>query len=211
MDGVIVDSNPHHKIALKQFCEKHGHTLTDEQLLYKIYGRMNREWITNLFGPLPEEQVASYAFEKEELFRQLFEKAIRPVKGLIHFLEALDAHQIPRAIGTSAPRANVDFTLSKTGTRRFFKTILDDSSILHGKPNPEIYIKVAQALHLAPEQCIVIEDSLSGVTAGKSAGSKVIGITTTHTREELQATDMIIDDFEGLEPENIIRTLFPGI
>ena len=55
------------------------------------------------------------------------------------------------------------------------------------------------------------EDSLSGVAAGKSAGAKVIGITTTHTREELQTTDLIIHDFEGLEPENIIRTLFGGI
>ncbi len=138
MDGVIVDSNPYHKIALKQFCEKHDRHLSDEELLHKIYGRMNREWLTNLFGPLPTEQLANYALEKEALFRQLFEKDIRPVKGLVHFLEALEAHHIPRAIGTSAPRANVDFILDKTGTRRFFKTILDDSNIEHGKPNPEI-------------------------------------------------------------------------
>ena len=211
MDGVIVDSNPYHKIALKQFCEAHGHDLSDEQLINKIYGRTNKEWITNLFGVLPPEQLMSYAFEKEELYRRLFEKDIRPVNGLIHFLESLAAQGIPRAIGTSAPRANVDFTLSKTGTGHFFKTILDESAILHGKPNPEIYLKVAKALNLPPQQCIVIEDSLSGVAAGKGAGAKVIGITTTHTPEELKSTDLIIDDFEELEPKSIIQALFGGI
>jgi beta-phosphoglucomutase len=208
MDGVIVDSNPYHKIALKQFCEKHGHHLNDEQLINKIYGRTNKEWITHLFGELPPEQLTNYAFEKEELYRCLFEKDIRPVKGLVRFLEALDAHHIPRAIGTSAPRANVDFTLSKTGTGRFFKTILDESSILHGKPNPEIYLRAAKALNFPPQQCIVIEDSLSGVAAGKSAGAKVIGITTTHIPEELYDTDLIINDFEELEPKTVIAMLF---
>ncbi len=211
MDGVIVDSNPYHKIALKQFCEKHGHHLTDEQLINKIYGRTNTEWITNLFGELSPQQLTDFAFEKEELYRQLYEKDIRPVKGLIHFLETLDRQTIPRAIGTSAPRANVDFTLSKTGTSHFFKIILDESAILHGKPNPEIYLKVAEALNLPPEQCIVIEDSLSGVAAGRRSGAKVIGITTTHTPEELIDTDMIINDFEALEPKSIIQTLFGGI
>ena len=211
MDGVIVDNNPYHKIALKQFCEKHGHRLTDEQLINKIYGRTNKEWITNLFGVLPPEQLTNYAFEKEELYRRLFEKDIRPVKGLVHFLEELDAQHIPRAIGTSAPRANVDFTLSKTGTGRFFKIILDESAILQGKPNPEIYVKVAKALNLPAQQCIVIEDSLSGVAAGKDAGAKVIGITTTHTSEELHDTDLVINDFEALEPKSIIQSLFGGI
>jgi HAD superfamily hydrolase (TIGR01509 family) len=207
MDGVIVDSNPYHKIALKQFCEQHGHHLTEEELRNKIYGRTNKEWIMNLFGELAPEVVAKYSQEKEALYRQLFEKDIRPVKGLIRFLEALDVDQIPRAIGTSAPRSNVDFTLSRTGTTRFFTTILDESYVSHGKPNPEIYLKVAQALNLPPEQCIVIEDSLSGVTAGKRAGAKVIGITTTHTEKEL-ATDLIINDFEGLKPKKIIQALF---
>lgn len=211
MDGVIVDSNPYHKIALQQFCAKHGHPLDEEQLRTRIYGRTNKEWIAQLFGQLTPEQVAAYSDEKEAIFRNLFKNDIKPMKGLIAFLERLNASAIPRAIGTSAPRANVDFTLSKTGTARFFSIILDESYVNHGKPNPEIYLKVAEALNLPPQQCVVIEDSMSGVAAGKQAGSKVIGITTTHSRAELGSTDMIIDDFEGLEPKNILHTLFGGI
>ncbi len=211
MDGVIVDSNPYHKIALQQFCIKHGHPLTEEQLRTRIYGRTNKEWIAQLFGKLTPEQVAIYSDEKEALFRDLFKNDVRPLKGLITFLEALSALRIPCAIGTSAPRANVDFTLSKTGTARFFSVILDESHVDHGKPNPDIYLKVARALNLPPQRCVVIEDSLSGVAAGKAAGSKVIGITTTHNKQELVSTDMVMDHFEGLEPKNILQTLFGGI
>ena len=184
MDGVIVDSNPTHKIALQQFCKQHGYDLTEQQLREKIYGRTNRDWLLNLFGNLSEETIRKYAFEKESLFRELY-LDIKPVTGLIPFLEKLDALKIPRAIATSAPRANVDFTLLHTHIERFFPIILDDSFVTHGKPDPEIYLKSAAALGLDPAHCVVFEDSLSGVMAGKRAGCKVVGITTTHTREEL--------------------------
>jgi beta-phosphoglucomutase len=208
MDGVIVDSNPHHKIALKQFVEKYGYTLSEEALITKIYGRTNKEWISNLFGELPKERLAELGEEKEALYRKLFENDIRPVKGLIEFLKKLDANKISRAIGTSAPRSNVDFTLSKTGTLPFFTVILDESNVTHGKPDPEIYIKVAAALNRPPQQCIVFEDSLSGVEAARRAGSKVVGITTTHTALELKDADIVIDDFSGLDPLLLIVQLF---
>ena len=203
MDGVIVDSNPYHKIAIQQFCKEHGHELSDDRLLKQVYGRTNREWITSLFGAIPDKTVIQYTEEKEELYRQLFDKDIKPVQGLIKFLDLLDKHSIPRAIGTSAPRSNVDFTLNRTNTGKYFDIILNDTFVTHSKPHPEIYLKCAEALGLPNSQCIVIEDSLSGVQAGKAAGSKVIGITTTHTREELSHCDLVIDDFEQLTIENL--------
>ncbi len=208
MDGVLVDSNPYHKIALNQFCAKYGHHLTEEGLRNKIYGRTNKEWITNLFGALPSDQLTKYGEEKEALYRELFDKDIQPVTGLIDFLILMDKHKIPRAIGTSAPRSNVDFTLSKTGMQGFFSIILDESHVTHGKPNPEIYINVARKLGLPPRQCIVFEDSISGVISAKSAGAKVIGITTTHTAEELSGTDLVINDFENLDPIALFDRLF---
>ena len=207
MDGVIVDSNPTHKIALKQFCKKLGYDLSETDLREKIYGRTNRDWLLNLFGQLDEQTIRKYADEKEALFRQLYID-IKPVNGLLPFLDKLDSLDISRAIATSAPRANVDFTLKKTNTGKYFKTILDDSFVTEGKPNPQIYLKSASALGFDPQNCIVFEDSLSGVQAGKDAGCKVVGITTTHTREELAETDFIIDDFENLEPESLISLLY---
>ena len=208
MDGVLVDSNPYHKIALNQFCAKYGHHLTEEGLRNKIYGRTNKEWITNLFGVLPSDQLAQYGEEKEALYRELFDKDIQPVSGLIDFLGLLDKHSIPRAIGTSAPRSNVDFTLLKTGIQNFFSIILDESHVTHGKPSPEIYLNVAKKLGLPPQRCVVFEDSLSGVISAKKAGTKVVGITTTHTAQELSETDFIINDFKNLDPIALFDKLF---
>ena len=208
MDGVIVDSNPFHKISLKQFCKKYGHDLSEEQLKEKIYGRTNKDWITNVFGKLDEHVLRNYAEEKEALFREVYTNDIKPVDGLIAFLQKVDEQKVPRAIATSAPRANVDFTLMKTGIGKFFKVILDESFVSKGKPDPEIYLKTAAALNFNPKNCLVFEDSLSGVKAGKTAGCKVVGITTTHSREELHETDLVIDDFKGLNPQTLINRLF---
>jgi len=198
MDGVIAHTNPHHKIAIQQFCADHGIQLNELTFQHKIYGRTNRDWLTNVFGELTEEQVHFYASEKEELFRKIYEPHIKPVDGLVKFLDLMVTHSIPRAIATSAPPENVDFVLSNTGLRKYFDVILDERVVTHGKPNPEIYLKTAKALGFPNENCIVIEDSLSGITAGRRSGSKVIGITTTHTPEELIETNLVIRDFNDL-------------
>lgn len=208
MDGVIVDSNPYHKIALKQFCKKYGRDLSEEELREKIYGRRNQDWLKSLFGSLTPEKLKAYADEKELLFRQLYDKDIKTVEGLPAFLKKLDEQGIPKAIGTSAPRENVTFTLEKTGIAKYFDTILDDSFVSHGKPHPEIYLKTAKALGFDPGSCIVLEDSLAGVQSAKNAGCKVVGLTTTHSRNELSETDLILDNFIGSDPKTMISTLF---
>ena len=199
MDGVIVDSNPYHKIALRQFCEKHGYHLSDEELKSRIFGRTNKDWLMSLFdGKVTDQQIKDFEDEKESLFREIFSPHIKPVEGLIPFLEMLETRKIPRAVATSAPPANVRFTLEKTGTQKFFQVVVDGDMVENSKPHPEIYLKTIAAIHFPPERCIVIEDSLSGITAGHKAGCKVIGITTTHTREEMADTDLVIDDFVNL-------------
>lgn len=203
MDGVLIDSNPSHKIALRQFCEKYGHFLTEEQLRTQIYGRTNRDWITNLFGQLSEDVLQQYANEKEALFREIYAHDIAPLKGAVSFIELLHSTGVPKAIATSAPRLNVDFVLQNTGLEPYFDTILDESFVTVGKPHPEIYLKTAAALGFLPENCIVFEDSLAGVQSAKAAGCKVVGITTTHTPEELAHTDLILPNFSGLTLERL--------
>ncbi|MFM8834086.1 MAG: HAD family hydrolase [Cytophagales bacterium] len=78
----------------------------------------------------------------------------------------------------------------------------------HGKPHPEIYLKCAAALGYAPENCIVFEDSLSGVAAGRASGAKVVGVATTHTFDELHETDFVITDFTGLDTGTLLKRLF---
>ena len=207
MDGVIIDSNPFHKKALQQFCRKYGKKLSEEELREKIYGRRNQEWLAHVFGDLTEETMRDYADEKEALFRELYAEDIEALPGLQSFLEKMDQAGITRAIATSAPRSNVDFTLEKTGIGHYFETILDSAFVSKGKPDPEIYIKTVEALQYKPDRCVVFEDSLAGVEAGKKAGCKVVGVTTTHTAQEL-AADFVIDDFAAIEPKTLISKLF---
>ena len=203
MDGVIVDSNPFHKKSLREFCKKHGFHLSDDYLKEHIYGRANKDWIPVLFGEIPESQVRALSQEKEKLFRDIYKNEIKPVSGLVSFLGELHNHNIPVAIATSAPSNNVSFTLHHTGIENYFDTILDESAIKKGKPDPEIYLKTADRLGYQPDHCLVFEDSLSGVESARRAGCTVIGITTTHTSDEFSNTVRNIDDFTQIRNRDL--------
>ena len=114
------------------------------------------------------------------------------------FLSNAQEHKIPMCIGTSAPEENVSFTINGLGIGHYFKTILDDRSVTKGKPHPDIYKKCAQSIGLPNEQCIVFEDALAGIEAGKAAGSKVIALATSHERKAINA-DLVINDFSEID------------
>ncbi|MBC7923924.1 MAG: HAD family phosphatase [Ferruginibacter sp.] len=204
MDGVIVDSNPYHKLAFQAFLKKYNRSLTDDELKTHVYGRTNQEGMPYIFQRvLAAAELAALADEKEALFREMYQADIRPVAGLMPFLQMLQRRRVPMAVGTSAPGANLDFVLDSLGIRSYFGALLDSAFVTRGKPDPEIYLKAAAELGTPPNQCVVIEDSLAGVRAGLNAGAKVIGITTTHTAEELANTHLVIQSFEGLTVDQL--------
>jgi beta-phosphoglucomutase-like phosphatase (HAD superfamily) len=87
--------------------------------------------------------------------------------------------------------------------RPYFRKIINSTDVTNGKPDPEIFTKAAEALHIPPENCIVFEDSMAGVKAGKAAGMKVVALTTSHTREELKAADLIIKDYTQIDSNRL--------
>ncbi len=203
MDGVIVDTNPYHLEALIIFCKKHGKNLSEEEIKRNIYGTPNKQWVPKLFGKITPQEVAELGSEKEQIFRDLYKGHAVPLNGLERFLKEIKEANVKTAVCTSAPLENATFILGETNLEGYFDTILHEGSIQKGKPDPEVFIKGANALGLSSEDCIVIEDSLSGVKAGLSSGSKVIGVTTTHTKEELASTHLVINDFEALTSRSI--------
>ncbi|UZR93427.1 HAD family hydrolase [Chondrinema litorale] len=206
MDGVIVDSNPFHKIALDQFTAKYGITMSEEELHSKLYGRRNEEWIPHFFKKeLTKKEVADYGSEKEELFREIYKDDVLAVAGLEALLIKFKEAGIPCAVGTSAPPENADFILDKTNLRKYFQAVLDSRDVSIGKPHPDIYLKAAERLQVPPNQCIVFEDALPGVEAGLAAGAKVVGVATTHSHKELAHTDLVIDDFTNLNIEKLAQ------
>jgi HAD superfamily hydrolase (TIGR01509 family) len=195
MDGVLVNNSQYHVQAWNLFLEMHGISFR-EDMKTKVFGTTNKEHLELFFNrKLTEMELNTFENEKEQLYRDLYAPKIKPVHGLIPFLKILKKNQIPISLATSAPKSNVDFTLDKLAVRDFFKVIIDSSSIIKGKPDPEIYLKAILSLGMQAKDCIVIEDSINGIFATKSAGAKVIGITTTHKTEELPLVDLIIDNF----------------
>jgi len=199
MDGVVVDNITYHFDAWRQFASRYGFSLSDEELTRYVNGRVAKEVLEYLFNQeLTPEEVHRYTEEKETAYRDLYRPHLKPTEGLLPFLQMLQANRIPVAVATSAPYTNIDFTLGGTGTGPYFREIVDARHVKRGKPDPEIYLQAADRLSMPPAQCIVIEDALLGVQAGLAAGMKVIGITTTHTADELSNTHLVIRDFREL-------------
>jgi beta-phosphoglucomutase len=198
MDGVIVDSNPLHTAAWAQYNLRFGID-AGEALAERMYGRRNDEIVRDFFGPhLSAEEVARHGAAKEELYREMLEPRLAEtlVPGVREFLQR-HAGQ-PLALATNAEPANVDFVLDRAGLRAYFQVVVDGHQVQHPKPHPEIYQRAARLLSVAPRNCIVFEDSFSGVQAARAAGARIVGIRTTH--RHLPGADLEIDDFRGGPP-----------
>lgn len=210
MDGVIVDNHQYHLQSWLSFFERNGVHMTEAEYKEKVNGRVMHTILPKILNrPLSPDEIRTLGNQKEEEYRELYRTAIQPTPGLVAFLQQLQQEHISRAIATSAPPSNVDFTLEHTGLRDYFPVIVDDTMVSTGKPDPEVYLKSAQQLDMPPERCIVFEDAILGIQAGKNAGMPVVALATTHTREELEATeaDYIIDDFRGLTVEKLQAAL----
>ena len=207
MDGVIVENHQYHYLAWQKIAAKHGITIDEVFYREKMNGRTLKKLMKVVFErEMSDEEAKSIGLEKEAIYRDLYKDHRKPTTGLIKFLEEAKEKGIPMAVGTSAPKENVEFTLDDLDLRKYFVGVVDDSMVVHGKPDPEVYLKGAELVNRKPEECIVFEDAVSGIQAGKAAGSKVIGLATSHSREELDA-DLIIDNFSDLSWQQITDLL----
>ena len=199
MDGVVIDNLPYHVDAWLLYCERHGIHLTRE-IFYKDLNGLNSkdtfEWL--LKREISKEEINEFEEEKEQIYRGFYKPFLAPAPGLMNFLTLLKAYGIKAALGTSAGSGNIDFILDGLGIRSHFDAVIGGAEVKKGKPDPEIYVRAAGMINVSPENCWVIEDSLQGIEAGLSAGMKVVGITTSHTSEELSHTHMTSPNFVDL-------------
>jgi len=199
MDGVIIDNLPYHVDAWLLFCERKGIVLTRE-LFYKELNGMNSKDTFEYFykREMSSEELYLLEEEKESIYRRFYKDFLQPAEGLISFLNRLKSEQILCALATSAGQGNIDFIVDGLGIRDYFQVIVGGGEVKKGKPDPEIYLKAADQLGVNYADCWVIEDSLQGIKSGKSAGMQVIGITTSHSQEELNHTTIQAANFVGI-------------
>ena len=208
MDGVIVDNRVFHFRAWEVFAHEHRLPFDPEYFKNHLFGRVNRDILLGLFkGNLNDQEAALYAVEKEALYRKLYKGHVEPARGLVRFLEELKSEGITTAVATSAPRVNLDFVLDEVRLRPYFDALVDIAAVRRGKPAPDLYLKAAEELGRDPGDCVAFEDSFPGVESALAAGMRVVGVTTTHTPEELGHVHLVIGDFCEVTVERL-RSLF---
>jgi beta-phosphoglucomutase len=193
MDGVIVDSNPVHRIAWERFNRRFGLETTEEMHRF-MYGRHNTDIVRGYFGNgLPPEEVVARGAAKEELYREIAAEKIEEmlVPGIREFLAAYPG--VPKGVASNAEPANVQFILDSAGLSSCFQAVVNGSDVRRPKPDPEVFLRAAELLKIRPENCIVFEDSPAGVQAGVAARMRVVGIRTTYV--DLPGTSIKVDNF----------------
>lgn len=199
MDGVIVDNRRFHVKAWRAFARRHKVPFDITHFKNSLFGRVNREIFMGLYGhELPEEEVIAWAEAKEALYRELYKGRVKPAPGLVALLKDLRKEGFATAVATAAPRANLDFILDESGLRPFFDALVDVDQVERGKPAPDLYLRAAEALGVPARRSVAFEDSYPGLESALAAGMKVVGVTTTHTRQELARAHLVIRNFKGL-------------
>jgi beta-phosphoglucomutase len=201
MDGTLIDNNVYHFKAYQQLFASHGLPQLSQQTfneyLSGVPGLMGLHKILN--GQFNDEQLKAMFEEKNDNYKTIYEPFIKPITGLVRFLAELKQAGVSMAVATSASHGNVDFVFGHLNIRQYFDAIVDNTGLTHGKPDPEIFLKAAKVLNMQPAECVVFEDSISGVKAANSAGMKVVAITTTHKGGELKPVNILIDDYTNID------------
>jgi len=201
MDGVLLDSGAHHREAWGALLDELGVSPAQPEYWRLTIGRPSVEAVPLLLGratPWPEAQ--RLAARKHDHYRRLARAGLPPVRGVVAFVAELATRNVPRAVATSASRYDADRLLGRTGLRDRFDVVVTAEDVRRGKPDPEVYLLAARGLGLPPARCLVFEDAVVGVQAARSAGMRVIGVSTTHSETELRAAgaERAVEHFEGV-------------
>lgn len=199
MDGVVIDSHPAHRAAWKSFLEGVGRTTSDAELDFILDGRKREEILEYFLGKLDSEQIAEYGHRKDALLRN-HGSSLRPMTGVVEFLNHLLNSGVRMALATSAGRRRACGTLEELGLAHYFETIVTGDEVTAGKPDPAIYRLVATRMQEAPDHLLAVEDAVSGVKAARSAGMPCLGVAHNGRAGllRLAGANPIIEDFRSL-------------
>jgi beta-phosphoglucomutase len=202
VDGTLVDTAELHFQAWLTLAREIGKPFTRADFA-GTFGWRNPEIIPKLFGHhYDEEQVAQLGNHKEDLYRAEAEKGVALLPGVMVLLDAIAQAGARQAIGSSAPRRNVEMILRMTQTVAHFAAIVALEDTRRGKPDPEVFLLGAGRLGVAAERCIVFEDAPVGIQAAKAGGMKAVGVTFVnhHSAEKLYAAgaDLVVASLEQI-------------
>src|SRR5262249_47473873 len=172
------------------------------------FGKRNPEIIRQLYGTsYNDAEIADWGYRKEEHYKSEARKGVELLPGVRPLLEGLHALGVKQAIGSSAPRGNLDLIPAITRTQDFFETTVSMEDTQRGKPDPQVFLVAAERMAVAAGRCLVMEDAVAGVQAAKAGGMKCIGVAFVghHPIAALKAAgaDLVVKTLE----EVTVRTV----
>ncbi len=208
MDGVICHTNPFHAKAFDLFFEKRGMSPGLNEYADHMYGKNNSYIFSYFLGRKIEgAELLELEDEKEGLFRKIYVDHINPINGYLDFLNDLKGAGFETAVATSAPIANMDLIIDALDIRKHMGSTMGSEDVRNHKPDPEVYLTSSHNVNAPTDRCVVFEDSFSGVSAAINAGMKVVGVLSSHTKEELPPCDRYITDYTEISAIDIIELL----
>ena len=211
VDGTLVDTAELHFQAWLTLARELGKPFTRADFA-GTFGWRNPEIIPKLFGPeYGAKQINLLGDRKEDLYRAEAEKGVALLPGAKRLLDAVVASGARQAIGSSAPRRNIDLILRITQTAPLFSAVVAMEDTPRGKPDPEVFLLGAKQLGVLPERCIVLEDAPAGIQAAKAGGMRAVGVTFVghHPAEKLQAAgaDLVVKSLEEASVNRLLELL----
>ncbi|MBD3197763.1 MAG: beta-phosphoglucomutase family hydrolase [Candidatus Lokiarchaeota archaeon] len=206
-DGVIADTGPIHYRSWKKLAEELN-VEYDTEFFEETFGQQTVPIVKKMVSEeITNEKAQKLGKKKEQYYRDMLGDDIQPLPGVKVLIKALHKLHFKLAIGSSAPRKNIDLLLKSLDLNNFFDIIIAAEDIKNGKPAPDVFLTIAKDLKLNQKNCLVIEDAPVGIKAAKIADMKTIALTTTHEEEKLKDADMVLKDLSEIDYNEIIKLL----
>jgi HAD superfamily hydrolase (TIGR01509 family) len=208
-DGVVIDSSAQHERSWQLLARERGISLPEDH--FKAgFGKKNEMIIPALGWGDDPALIRELADRKEELYRELVAiNGVTILPGARELLQALQQQGIPRALGSSTPRENLNALFAATDLEALFDAVVCGDDVVHGKPDPEVFLAGARLLEIPAPHCVVIEDAFAGIEAARCAGMKVVGVATTHPIEALVICDRAVMSLEVVTPDFLHKLFSP--
>ncbi|MEG0034865.1 MAG: HAD family phosphatase [Bacilli bacterium] len=200
MDGVLLDSESIYLEALKKYLLLFSIKVKQEQLV-KYIGKPIKNITKNLIKDFNLSTDEKTSIEKQiELYDEIFylPGKVKAMPYLENLLQSLRNNKIKTALVSSSSKSGIEMTLNILQFKHKFNVIISGEDVIKGKPASECYDLALSRLNLDAEDCLVIEDSKAGITAGKSAGMEVIAFCGSKVKQDVSKADLIINSFKSL-------------
>jgi HAD superfamily hydrolase (TIGR01509 family) len=189
-DGVLVDSEPLSMRADVMLLKQHGIVISEAEAHTRFVGTTFQAMLDMMHRQFGTQFPEGLHEVKNVMVEDLYRRELKIVDGVAEVLAELKALGVSMSIGSNSPRRRVELAVALTGIGHHFDRIVTYEDVDNGKPAPDIFLHAAALSGAAHDECLVVEDSVTGMTAARAAGMRTIGFTGTHGHPQQHGRDL---------------------